>query len=623
MKSEDQTTTVDLVNHERHQAGIRVVAGAVGFYALFFLQTQPPLSLLTAQATILLLLPLAIWLWVRADARVTGWRPLLGLLLDCVMLTALLHTGPAQTAPLALLYGVVGFDHLRRFGASHLLLLAAPIAAGFGALLLINDYWQQNLLLGTTLLCALLLPLLYRQVTPAAVPARQDEAATPVQSQDEEQAQLPRPPPRVANGDNLQGKRVLLLSSDMEDRYGIVEQLETWGTLTVKCENAARALHALIDAHKSAGPFHGVIVDHGRIGMDDAQFAQLVRSEALLQGLYLIHIGFDNQGRQRDKLLHAGYTRLLSTPVSKTFLFDALQSTYAKPEADQQVVRLIDHVATRSGHQPLSLLVADDEFSTRQRLMALLKKAGHRVFSVNNGARVLDALDSHRFDMALVSSNIREVSGLEAFKLYRFTRIDRQWVPFIMLIEDEKKEAEFIARCRDAGISATIERHAEPSVYLEAIEKVAKEISSEPHLLRGGQRTAAGSDGAESGSTLDTNRLMEIERLGGGMKLLSDLIDSFNRDNRRILTAMKRAAEKGQAGQFRDLGHALKDGAGGLGTIKLFTLATAATRIGDADFPETAQALLQEITECCRLSNNALHAYLIGQDASENDSHFD
>jgi two-component system sensor histidine kinase RpfC len=353
--------------------------------------------------------------------------------------------------------------------------------------------------------------------------------------------------------------------------------------------------------------------------MDDAQFSQLVRSEPLLQGLYLIHIGFDNQGELRDKLLHAGYTRLLSTPVSKTFLFDALQSTYATPVSDDQVVRLIDHVATKSGRHPLSLLVADDEFSTRQRLMAVLKKAGHRVFSVNNGARVLDALDSHRFDIALISSNIREISGLEAFKLYRFTRVDRQWVPFIMLIDDEKADEAFVARCREAGISAIVERDAEPSVYLEAIDRVAKEQSGDGSPLHGGR----GSSDKENGSALDTNRLMEIERLGGGVRLLSDLIDSFNRDNRRILTAMKKAAEKSDASGFRDLGHALKDGAGSLGAIKLFSLATAATRIGDAEFPETAHALVQEITDCCRLSNNALHSYLLGQGASENDSQFD
>ncbi|MCB1852456.1 MAG: hypothetical protein KDI83_17035, partial [Gammaproteobacteria bacterium] len=128
----------------------------------------------------------------------------------------------------------------------------------------------------------------------------------------------------------------------------------------------------------------------------------------------------------------------------------------------------------------------------------------------------------------------------------------------------------------------------------------------------GGSSTDAG--------VLDINRLMEIERLGGGVRFLSDLIDSFNRDNRHILTQMKSVARNAEAKQFRDLGHALKDAAGSLGTLKLYRLGTVASRLSDKDFHECANTLIQEITECCRITNNALHAYLLGQLPSETDS---
>ena len=72
--------------------------------------------------------------------------------------------------------------------------------------------------------------------------------------------------------------------------------------------------------------------------------------------------------------------------------------------------------------------------------------------------------------------------------------------------------------------------------------------------------------------------------------------------------------------RFRDLGHALKDAAGSLGALKLYQLGTAASRLSDKEFHESAAALVQEITECCRISNDALHSYLLGQTPPESDS---
>lgn len=119
---------------------------------------------------------------------------------------------------------------------------------------------------------------------------------------------------------------------------------------------------------------------------------------------------------------------------------------------------------------------------------------------------------------------------------------------------------------------------------------------------------------------LDNNRLIEIERLGGGIRFLADLIDSFNRDNRHILTQMQEAVASANPVQFRDLGHAIKDAAGSLGAVKLYQLGTAASRLSNKEFHESAATLVQEITECCRISNNALHTYLLGQSSAESDS---
>ena len=105
----------------------------------------------------------------------------------------------------------------------------------------------------------------------------------------------------------------------------------------------------------------------------------------MLQSLYLIHVGPGNHGSQETRLLNAGFTKLLSTPLNRTFLFNALHNTYTQPESGGRVVRLIDRYTSEVSDQPLSILVADRSF-VRQRIRSILQRAGHRVFMVNGAS---------------------------------------------------------------------------------------------------------------------------------------------------------------------------------------------------------------------------------------------
>lgn len=618
-----------LARSEHRQAVRRLAIGSPLLSGLallaFWSSTAAPSGILvTTTVALLLLVPLTLMISVVRSPGPHAWRHYTGLLYDIASLTAVLYLGDKILFPISVAYSWFIFDYGKQFGNRLLYPAAAISSASFGLLLLISDFWQTNTGPGLIILGFLtLLPLYLRNSAtvdetsaPAFLAGAGDLSKTEVPDNDGTET-----PNHPTDPDNLSGKRILLVSSDIEDRHGIQSQLTLWGAQSHLAGNAAHAFHELITAVRSGTPYHTVVVDHGRLGMDPAQFASALRAEPMLQNLYLIHVGPGNHGLQGDRLLNAGFTKLLSTPLNKTFLFNALYNTYTQTEPGGQVVRLIDRYSSEISDQPLSILVADRSFSVRQRVRSILQRAGHRVFMVNNGARVLDALDSHRFDLAIVSLDLREITGLEAFKLYRFTRVDKQWVPFILLLEEPTKE--LLKRCSDAGINATINLNADSRRYLETIARVLRDSASEESgtgLSVRPTHASVGGGSASGSGILDTNRLLEIERLGGGVRFLSDLVDSFNRDNRRILTQMKTMANAADPNRFRDLGHALKDAAGSLGALKLYQLGTAASRLSDKEFHESAPALVQEITECCRISNDALHSYLLGQTPPESDS---
>ena len=616
--------------NEYRQAVIRLAIGSsllssLLLLAFWSLDSAPSGSVVATTVALLFLLPLALLISVaHRPGRYPG-RRYIGLVFDIASLTTVIYLGDKILFPLCIAYSWIIFDYAKRFGIRFLYPAAAASFLSFGSLLLISDFWQINSGPGLVFLSFIaLLPLYLRNFVPfdektsLTAPEATDSEPSNTEVCENDEALAVN---HKMDSANLPEKKILLVSNDIEDRHSIQRQLAMWGTQSTLTGNAAHAFYELIAAAKSGNPYHTIIVDQGHLGMDAAQFASALRCEPTLQSLYLIHVGPGSQGLQGDRLLAAGYTKLLSTPLNKTFLFNALHNTYTQPEPSGQVVRLIDRYTCEISDQPLSILVADRSFGVRQRIRSILQRAGHRVFMVNNGARVLDALDSHRFDLAIVSLDLKEITGLEVFKLYRFTRVDKQWVPFILLLEEPTKE--LLKRCGDAGINATINQSADSRRYLATIDKVLRESREETgsNFSVGSlsSSTHAGSALKNDGA-LDTSRLLEIEKLGGGVRFLSDLIDSFNRDNRRILTQMKEAANDAGPKRFRDLGHAIKDAAGSLGALKLYQLGTAASRLSDKEFHESAATLVQEITECCRTSNNALHSDLRGQTPTESDS---
>ncbi|MCP3870482.1 MAG: response regulator [Gammaproteobacteria bacterium] len=455
------------------------------------------------------------------------------------------------------------------------------------------------LILAALAILFLILVKLNRQTEMPAAPVISDPSIDEKPSDEEWQ---------VADQQDAAGKKILLLSNDQSDRLGIKRYLDSWSTETMLCSNTPRAFAALIAAQQSNRPFHVVIVDQGRFDMNPRQFALSLRSDWALQQLQLIHVGQLFPDILPEQLKRAGYTKLLTRPVDKTLLYNAIHDIGRTNRDTPEVVNLIDHYTGRKPLQPLSILLAEQNPIDYRRIQTTLKQAGHRIFSVESGARVLDALDSHQFDIAIVSSYLPEVSGFEAFKLYRFTRTEQPLTPFVLLLDSASPMTS--QECREAGIGASLQKPIKPGMLLDTIDRLLREKSKSgvtpilPH-----PKTVV-----IDGLALDVHRLEDLEELGNGQEFLKELIDNFKQDNERLLEDMERAAINFEWSDFKDIGHAIKDSAGSLGTLALYQLGIQATRISQEDFSQSGFQLARKIKTCNQSSHKALRRYLSERD---------
>jgi two-component system sensor histidine kinase RpfC len=414
----------------------------------------------------------------------------------------------------------------------------------------------------------------------------------------------------------LAGKRILLLSNDRHDQHGIQRHLDSWGAETRVCESSVRAFAALIEGERRHTPYHAVIVNQGQFDMDSRQFAISLRSDPALQALHLIHIGMPALASLVDQFYSLGYNRLLRTPLDKTLLFGALHGIAPQPpENEPQVVQLLDHYNGRGQSQSLQLLLAENDPNEQQRIRMILQRAGHRVFLVDDGARVLDAIDSHRFDLTIASYQLQEISGLETFKLYRFTRLDEAWIPFIMLLNSRSASA--AQACDDAGVDAILVRPFTSRQLLDQVERVAQRHIEHPADGHGNNvSTIYGNSQAIviDGLTLDGQRLEELEQLGKGREFLAELLGNFDRECQQFSRQVEEAIRQGGGRQLQDIGHTIKDGAGSLGMLDLYHIGVKFTRLPTDRLPDNIDKLLIELKQCCRDSHKALQHYLSKRD---------
>jgi len=437
--------------------------------------------------------------------------------------------------------------------------------------------------------------------------------SAPVDSQAGEisTAEQRQAPPAAAGGRDLSKNRILFASKDRTDRHAIKSHLLSWGATLTTASNAVRAFHELIIAAEENRPFHTVIVDQGKLDMSSSQFAVSIRSDPQLQHLSIILVGNGRMGRNDSRLKNAGYSILLPTPLDKTLLFNAVHGISTTPPDNTGMVRLIDRYNSRSKHPPLRILLAEIHPGEKRRIHMALQRMGHQVFLVDDGARVLDALDSHRFDLTITSMKLRQVTGLEVFKLYRFSRVDEPWIPFIMLLDDPSPQE--IRACEDAGMDCILTKPLQPRKLLEAVNDVMGKGPANERAL--GTATPALSSRRSNvimidGITLDGRRLRELENLGQDTGFLQNLIENFRTDSKSLLDQMKQAVAENDISGFYNLGHAIKDGAGSLGALDLYQISTRATHSNTAGFPDDVYKLIDDLDRCCQGSYIALRHFL-------------
>jgi PAS domain S-box-containing protein len=162
-----------------------------------------------------------------------------------------------------------------------------------------------------------------------------------------------------------------------------------------------------------------------------------------------------------QRLVHAmhGTIGVVSVPQrGSTFWFAArLPATIAPASTPNDVVQAL---ARR-------ILVVDDNPINRIIAEALLKKDGHSVVLVADGAEALEAVQNEDFDLVLMDMQMPVMDGVEATRCIRALAAPLGNIPIVALTASAM--AEQVAMCREAGMNDHLSKPIDRSLLRKAI----------------------------------------------------------------------------------------------------------------------------------------------------------
>lgn len=422
----------------------------------------------------------------------------------------------------------------------------------------------------------------------------------------------------LADKERLVDSRVLMISSNTGSRSLVLGYLKIWEVELAMAENAAQAFALLVNAAHSGRPFHTVLIDQQYIDMYALQFIAAAKSEATLSDLSLVLIREQNDDKQAEEYLRAGYSYVLENPVEKRLLFNALHaSVTARSYENDDVIWLSDRYKRHAGIRQagLKILVAEDNPINQKVISKILESAGHRPILVANGEQALDALGKESFDLVILDMQMPVVSGLEVVKIYRFTGPKDSPVRFLILTANATTEA--LRECQEAGADGFLTKPIEPVKLLDQIDRLVprKDTKSteKPSITRGPDKPDSSPPPEH---VLNDATLASLEIMGKRSSFIPELIHGFLHDTEQLLSEMEMALKNKKYGSFKDLVHALKGSAGSVGAQTLYDICAGVPQMTDAMLRDKASSLMHDMITQYESARFELLAYLERRAAS-------
>ena len=404
--------------------------------------------------------------------------------------------------------------------------------------------------------------------------------------------------------------RILLVSDHGTLRDSLVYHFQEWQLNWDQAITAAEAERLIIDANQPYGQgFDIILVNNESLDIEPSLFSDRIRylKEGGNPELVLIE---DKSKIDRVKTLASGYFCVLSTPIDKRLLYNTLYATSLENIEQKNVTRLVGVKSGKSGDKQLNIIVGEDNPTNQKVIEKILEYAGYNVDVVDNGEKVLDAVEDGDYDLMIMDMHMPVMDGVEAVKLYRFMASGRSDnMPVIMLTANATTEA--VEKCMEAGADVYLTKPIETEKLLSTIESLIDNSNTvDAAKNRKNVFKLIPSKKTEQGPVIDLKVLDNLTTLSQDVDFMNDLIHGFLNDSKQLIEHMESSLQDENYAKIQDFAHAIKGSARSIGATALAENASKIHNLCDSVQRENMPSLIESINKEYSKAHTALNLFL-------------
>ncbi len=411
-------------------------------------------------------------------------------------------------------------------------------------------------------------------------------------------AQNPTAPPPA--GDlpvRLQRLRVLLLEANATNARNLTAALTSLRIDCVGASSGQEALAALRTAARAERPFGIAILDMDTPGMDGLSLARAIKVEPAIASTRILLLTTLTQHLETSQLHASHIGACLTKPLKLSRLTDYLiaaltDNPQPRPASlrDPTQAELIDELNLLPSATPLRILIAEDNPINQKVARGLLNRLGHASEVVDNGRKLLRAVELAPYDIIFMDCQLPEMDGLQATRELRRResanpQARRSYI--IAMTADAAPGAR--ARCIEAGMDDYLSKPIRLDELHSVLRRTAEFINL--NAKRGGQPAPAGMIDPQ---VMETLRLL---RQPGQPDPLPALFDEFIDTAQNRLEKIQSATMDHDAPALEYAAHSLRGSASGVGARRLSARAAELEDSVKHGFLNRAAEMLSQLEE--------------------------
>jgi signal transduction histidine kinase/DNA-binding response OmpR family regulator len=375
-------------------------------------------------------------------------------------------------------------------------------------------------------------------------------------------------------------------------------QLEGLGIAVTLVPEAFAALAVLEQARREGRSFAIAVLDHMMPDMTGDKLAARIRSLPAHSGMKLILA--TSAGRDTvDPQDRAALDAVLEKPFGQQELADCLARLFSADKNARK--RKADSVAPPPDvpTEGLYLLLAEDNRVNQDVAQAILAKAGHRVDTVENGAKAIEAVRRNHYDAVLMDVQMPVLDGIEAVKRIRALPPPLCAVHVIAMTANAMQGArdEYLA----AGMDDYISKPIQPKLLVDKLARLANRLPASATPMAPNEAAP---------SLLDEANLNDLKDAVLTEKTI-EFVQVFLSDAAERLRQIEESVGAQDLDACRRFAHSLVSMAGTFGAMQMSDLSRRLERTCKDGMAAEAGRLTAALKACSAETAQALEAWIL------------